>query len=138
MNSYIKKITVHGPLACHSFLHRIATSGVKIRPVLKNSWYLFHELQGWKSFFLGARFFGCAVLLARPIGRTKEMGAQKQIARRIETQLKTLRFALYYMKSTYNPSFLMSKSFRKEGFIVWVSTLRCFLKKHFHNTNASV
>ena len=48
------------------------------------------------------------------------MGAQKQIARPIEAQLKTLRFALYYMKSTYNPSFLMSKSFRKEGFIVWV------------------
>ena len=41
----ISKFTVLGP---HTFLHRIKTSGAKIRPALKKS-YLFHELEDMKS-----------------------------------------------------------------------------------------
>ena len=48
----------------------------------------------------------------------KKMGTQKQIARPIETQLKTLLFALYCLEGTYNPSFLMPKRFRSDDFIV--------------------
>ena len=56
--------------------------------------------QGWTNFFLGARFFGRVILLARLIGHAKKMDAQNQIARPIKTQLETLLFALYYLSST--------------------------------------
>ena len=31
----------------------------------------FDEIQGWTNSFLGARFFGCAILLAHPIVHAK-------------------------------------------------------------------
>ena len=48
----ISKVHCPDPLVRDSFLHRINSSGVKIRPVLKkNSWYLFHEVDNAASLY---------------------------------------------------------------------------------------
>ena len=62
----------------------------------------FNETQGWANFFLGARFFGRAISLARLIRHAKKMGAQNQSARPIETQQETLLFVPFYLNSSYS------------------------------------
>ena len=46
-------IQLHGtrPLGPHTFLHRINTSRVKIRPIIKNLWNLFHKVEYVKSWY---------------------------------------------------------------------------------------
>ena len=62
----------------------------------------FNETKGWTHFFLAARFLGGAILLARPIGQAKKMGAQNQSARPIETQQEALLFVPFYLNSSYS------------------------------------
>ena len=75
--------------------------------------------QGWTNFFLGTRFLGLAILLARPIGHAKKMAAQNQSIRPIETQLETFLFALYYLNITYSFRFscVSIKYFSIEAFV---------------------
>ena len=64
--------------------------------------YVFHR--GGQFFFrrpiFWARKFICAPDQAR-----KKMGTQNQIARPIETQIKRILFAFYYLNSIYNHHF---------------------------------
>ena len=53
--------------------------------------------------------FRRAILLARPIGHAKNMGAQNHTARPIETQLETLLFALCYLNSNFTFIFNLQK-----------------------------
>ena len=47
-SSAISKFTVPG---LYTFLHRINTFGIKIQPVLKNSWYWFYKVENVKSWY---------------------------------------------------------------------------------------
>ena len=75
----------------------------------KNVWqrksinfYMVSFNQGWTNFFLGAQFFGWAILLNFTLD---------QIGRLIETQLETLLFAFYYLIISYNLYFQYPKIF---------------------------
>ena len=48
--------------------------------------------QGWTNSFLGARLFGCTILLARARSGTKKMVCQNRSVRPIETELEALLF----------------------------------------------
>ena len=48
----ISKFTVLGPLKRHSFLHRITTSGVKIKPVLKKVHDIYFMKQRTRQAFI--------------------------------------------------------------------------------------
>ena len=61
-----------------------------------------NETQGWTNFLLGTQFFELTILLARPIGHVKTMGAQTQSTRPIDTQKETLLFVTFYLNSSYN------------------------------------
>ena len=65
--------------------------------LLKKHSIQYLTIQGWKNFFLSARFSG----RANKIRERKKMGAENQSSSPIETQLEILPFALYYLNSTY-------------------------------------
>ena len=78
--------------------------------------------QGWTNLLLRARFFGCAILFARPIVHAKKTGAQNQTQcpRLIEKQLETTIFVLYYLDRACSFHFYCNfiKSFCIEAFAV--------------------
>ena len=45
------RLPIPSPLNPHTFSQKLNTSGVKTRPVLKNSWYLFQKLENVKSWY---------------------------------------------------------------------------------------
>ena len=75
--------------------------------------------QGWTNFFVGARRFGRAILLARPIGYAKNV-RQNQSVQPIETQLEILLFVPYHLNRTRSFHFkcVSIKSFCNEAFAV--------------------
>ena len=82
------------------------------------------------------RNFTCAPDWAR-----KKMGAQNQLHVDGNTT-RNIAFCSLLPKYHLQPSFLMSKSFHNEAFVVLsvalTSKIRCFSKNNFHNTNVSV
>ena len=78
--------------------------------------------QVWTNFFLGARNFDRAFLLACAIGDTQKMDTQNQSARPIETQLEKYIFVLNCRISTYSFYFqcVSIKTFSSEPFVVYM------------------
>ena len=98
-------------------------------------------LQGKIFFFLGALFFGRAVLFARPIGHAKKRVLKTKV-HVWSRQLEKFLFALCNFNCTcsFHVQSVSIKSFWTfYGLnIVETSEVRCCIKNNFQNTNTSV